>query len=212
MAVLVPVLVLICMMFAQDKIDHLETQLKWAKGEQKIEILLQLTNEYKTISPQKVIKKGEEALELLENFPAKKQEIRILNNMGQAYIDKGVYEIGLSYLNRSRKQAEEFDDMQGLSDALYSIAAAYMKLSNYDLAMQVSLEVLEIRTRLGDQRGTAESHRCIGRIYSARGDFDKALEKYLQALDALTHQQGLAGPYQRGHEVGRRIALTMAVV
>jgi PAS domain S-box-containing protein len=195
---LLPALLTINILFTRDKIKDLEAQLGWATGKQKIEVLLRLISEYKTINPQKVIEKGMEALKLLKNFPDEKQEIRVLNNIGGAYIDKGMYETGLAYLNRGRKQAEEFGYRQGLSDALYAIGTAYCQLSNYDLAMMVNSEVLEIRNQLGDQRGIAESHRGIGKIYSAKGDFDKALEKYWHALDLqekINDKQGIANTY-----------------
>jgi tetratricopeptide (TPR) repeat protein len=158
---LIPSLLTINILFTRGKIENLEAQLRWTNGQQKIEILLRLISEYKTIYPQKVIEKGMEALTLLKNFPDEKQEIRILNNIGMAYIDKGMYETGLTYLNRGRKQAEEFGFRQELSDTLYAIGTAYCQLSNYDLAMMVNSQVLEIRNQLGDQRGIAESHRSI---------------------------------------------------
>jgi PAS domain S-box-containing protein len=195
---LLPALLTINILFTRDKIKDLEAQLGWATGKQKIEVLLRLISQYKTINPQKVIEKGMEALTLLKNFPDEKQEIGILNNIGRAYIDKGMYETGLAYLNRGRTQAEKFGYRQGLSDALYAIGSAYCQLSNYDLAMMVNSQVLEIRSQLGDQRGIAESHRSIGKIYSARGDFDKALEKYWHALslqEKIKDKQGIAYTY-----------------
>ena len=142
---LLPALLTLNILFTRGKIKDLEAQLGWATGKQKIEVLLRLIGEYKTINPQKVIEKGMEALTLLKNFPDKKQEIRILNNIGRAYIDKGMYETGLAHLNRSRTQAEELGYRQELSDTLYTIGTAYYQLSNYDLAMIVNSEVLDIR-------------------------------------------------------------------
>lgn len=195
---LLPALLIINILFPRGNIKNLEAQLRWSNGKQKIEVLLRLINQYKTIYPQKVIEKGMAALTLLRNFPDEKQEIRILNNIGGAYIEKGMYETGLAYLNRGRKQAEELGYRQGLSDALYAIGSAYCQLSNYDLAMMVNSEVLEIRNQLGDQPGIAESHSSIGKIYSAKGDFDKALEKYWHALDLqekINDKQGIANTY-----------------
>ncbi len=195
---LLPALLTLNILFTRSKSKDLEAQLGWATGKQKIEVLLQLISQYKTINPQKVIKKGMEALTLLKNFPDKKQEIRILNNIGKAYIDKGMYETGLAYLNRSRTQAEELGYRQEFSDTLYAIGTAYYQLSNYDLAMIVNSEVLGIRKQLGDQRGIAETHCSIGKIYSAKGDFDKALEKYWHALalqEKIKDKQGIAYTY-----------------
>jgi signal transduction histidine kinase len=191
-------LLTIGILFTSGNVEGLETQLRWSSGKQKIEVLFRLISQYKALNPQKVIEKGMEALTLLKNFPDEKQEIRILNNIGGAYIDKGMYEVGLAYLNRGRKQAEEFGYRQGLSDTLYTIGTAYCQLSNYDLAMMVNSYVLEIRDQLGDQRGMAESYRIIGKIHSARGDFDKAMENYWQALDLqekINDKQGIANTY-----------------
>lgn len=191
-------LLTISILFTSGNVESLETQLRWSSGKQKIEVLFRLISQYKTTNPQKVIEKGMEALTLLKNFPDEKQEIRILNNIGGAYIDKGMYEAGLAYLNRGRKQAEESGYRQGLSDTLYTIGTAYCQLSNYDLAMMINSHVLEIRDQLGDQGGIAESYRIIGKIHSARGDFDKAMENYWQALDLqekINDKQGIANTY-----------------
>ncbi|MGD2091649.1 MAG: tetratricopeptide repeat protein [Candidatus Aminicenantes bacterium] len=195
---LLPALLTISILFTRGKIKNLDTPLDWVTDRQKIEVLLRLISQYKTINPQQVIEKGMEALTLLKNFPDEKQEIRIINNIGKAYIDKGRYEAGLVYLNRGRKQAEAFGYQPELSDALYTIGTAYCQLGNYDLSMMVNSQVLEIRHQLGDQRGIAESHRGIGNIYRAKGDFDRALEKYWHALDLqekINDQQGIANTF-----------------
>jgi len=202
------VLIIAYIMPGLDKIKNLETMLKLARGEQRIEILIRLTEEYQNHYPQKVIDSGEEALTLMRKYPDKKQEAQLLNRVGRAYIDKGIVETGLTYLNRSRKLAEENSDPKGLADALYSIAATYIKFGNYDLAMSVNKKVLEIRTRLKDQRGIAESRRAIGRILSGKGEVDKALKSYMTALDIqeqINDKEGMAYTYLEIGEAYRQL-------
>ena len=186
---LLAVIVIANIMPGRDKIKDLEALLKMAKGEQKLEILLQLVREYENCSPKGVIDSGLEALALFKQFPDNKRETRLLNGVGLAYIDQGQVDPGLLYLNRSRKLAETTGDREGLADALHSIAAAYMKFGNYDLALEVCRDVLAIRTRLNDSRGIAQTRRTIGRIYSHKGDFEKALEHYLATLDLQEKNQ-----------------------
>jgi tetratricopeptide (TPR) repeat protein len=71
---------------------------------------------------------------------------------------------------------------------------------DYDSAERSHRHVLEIFTRLGDQKNMAASYHQLGRLAELRGDYDAAEPLYRRALDILERigdQAGMSASYRQ---------------
>ena len=73
---------------------------------------------------------------------------------------------------------------------------------DYDSAERSHRQVLEIFTRLGDQKNMATSYHQLGMLAQDRGDYDTAEPLYRQALDILERIGDQAGTARGHHQLG----------
>lgn len=175
--------------------SNLEKELAAAEGKKKIEILFQLTGLYKENDPQKAIRFGTRALELVRTFKDEKKETRLLNHMCLLYENVGDFKKAKQLAERSKTLSEKTGDQEALADACNCLGVVHIKLGDYNKALEFHSAALKTREELGNKTGISESLQHIGEIYKKWGNYDTALEKFLQALkieEELGNKQGTA--------------------
>ncbi|MFI5151238.1 MAG: tetratricopeptide repeat protein [Bacteroidia bacterium] len=71
---------------------------------------------------------------------------------------------------------------KGVGICLNDIGVMFEALGNYDSALVYEMHALEIRKKISDRKGEAQSQMCLGVLYYKQSNFDMALEYYYEAL------------------------------
>ncbi len=77
--------------------------------------------------------------------------------------------------------AEKNKNLPVLSIAYHNLAVVYEAQSNFDEAINLNQKSLEIKMKIADEVGVANSLNNLGGIYDQKGDYPKAIELYKQA-------------------------------
>lgn len=177
-------------MFTQNTIENLKIKLKTVSSKERVDVLNQLSKMHYTLSPEKVIKYGRQALELSKKFDYNKGRAYALKNIGVGNYYLSNYDKSLEYYLNSLKIMEEVGDKEGISSTLNNIGIVYWKLNNYDKALEIYNESLGIMKELENREGIARSLNNIGLIYITLKNYGKALEIFLETLK-ITKEIGI---------------------
>jgi signal transduction histidine kinase/CheY-like chemotaxis protein/Tfp pilus assembly protein PilF/HPt (histidine-containing phosphotransfer) domain-containing protein len=177
------------------RIDSIQKSIKTQKQElTKAKLLNQLSVEYKNKNEYRdVIKYSNEARLLLENYISnirnadeileiKKVLSESYTNLGDAYLNRGDYDIALTNFNRSLQIHELLKDKQAVGRDYNSIGYAYQKKGDFSLALQMLEEAIIIHEENNDKEGLAIAYNNIGLVYWNQSDFASALKQFLKAL------------------------------
>mgnify|MGYP001224224125 FL=1 len=100
----------------------------------------------------------------------------------------------LQILRRARDLAEEADDRQSLAESYHWLGVAHYfvelnaspsvdaREESYQEALDCHRRALELREKLGDERGVSESLFQIGTVYERRQQADRALDYFARAI------------------------------
>ena len=172
-------------LYSQTDIDSLEIRLKTVSGKERVDILNQLAKRYYVLSPEKVIKYGQQALELSQKFDYSRGRAQALKIIGAGNYYLSNYDKSLEYYLNSLKIMEDIGDKEGISTILNNIGIIYWKLSNYDKALEIYTESSKIMNELDNSEGIAKTLNNIGLIYMTLENYDKALENFLKSLKIM---------------------------
>jgi serine phosphatase RsbU (regulator of sigma subunit) len=123
---------------------------------------------------------------------------KILNNIGNIYLDKGNYPKAISYYLSSLKTVESLNDKEGLASALSNVGMIYGMQGNYEKSLEYLHRGLKVVTELGDLQGKANDLNNIGNIYLEKKDYDKAAEYQMESLKLrlqIEDKQGISSSY-----------------
>lgn len=89
------------------------------------------------------------------------------------------------YLVRALVIQNKLDNLQGRADAENALGIAYYQLGELDLATERYRAAIELRQRIGDERGVAAATANVARIELRKGHFVAARSGLQQALDTV---------------------------
>lgn len=129
------------------------------------------------------VERYEEALKIFRKLNIKKSINQMNTNLGAIYADLGEYKIANGYFMLVLESAKEIADNDiGLGNVLYSLGNSNRELGNPQKSLAYYQQSLAIRERIGDLNGIALSNWGIGRLYTDKQDFKKALNHLEIAL------------------------------
>jgi tetratricopeptide (TPR) repeat protein len=109
-----------------------------------------------------------------------KNLVNVLNNIGIVYMDKKEFEKAIEYYNQVIEKTKAEGKTNGtLAGALDNIGLCYTSLGNYNKAINFHLEGLEIRKKIDDIWGVANSCKNTGKSYLEAGNAKMSI-KYLE--------------------------------
>ncbi|CAF0988663.1 unnamed protein product [Adineta steineri] len=110
-------------------------------------------------------------------------------NVANMLYKQGVYNESLEFYQRALQALNELESPDPLTKAIYisNVARAHMASGHEDEALVLYKEALDIRHRLCESNDPSLIHtlHTIGHIYRGKEDWNKALERYNQALELL---------------------------
>ena len=176
------VVVFSLVLFPETALEKIEAQLPGVQVQGKITLMLELTEGYKKSQPQKAIKYGNEALELLKNFPDPKVRSTILNNMSIASRYLGEYKNALEFARSSLAAAEKNGDKPGMARALDSLGNASSFLEEFNQALQYYSRSAKLFEECKDQSKLAWTYNLIAATYWRLSDYATAMKYLFKSL------------------------------
>jgi tetratricopeptide (TPR) repeat protein len=179
-------------------VEKIERRLPKTSGEERLKLLLELSEYYLERDAKKALTCGMEALELLRDFPNPKQQVTLYNYIGSAHSTLSHHEEARKYVKLAQELAENIDDQKGYADALKNLALIYYNQRDFDRSTEYLSRTMSIYEKLGDEGRIAEVFHSMGNIYFRVSDHVLALENYLKAAniyDKLGKKDRLAAVY-----------------
>ncbi|KAG6905567.1 hypothetical protein DXG01_001954 [Tephrocybe rancida] len=112
---------------------------------------------------------------------------RCLVDLGRLHFRFGKYPTALDLLMQAEPVLARVKDWEYHAEcSRVSSWVHYNLMGQYDLAYACAASALEEFNRIGDAQGSSFLHNEIGRILSARGDFEGSLRSHLRCLEIWT--------------------------
>lgn len=177
-------------------IDSLELILNNKKGYEKLLILNELANGYKSNSFEKSYQYANQALILSTALKEKIEEGKALHTLGVLFYFKGDFDRTLYYWEKALKARQESGDKVGIANSLNNIGLIYLNKGNYDKALDYYQKSYGMQSVLGNKKGMAGALENIGIVYQNRGFYDKAISYFQQSLKIEEEFDNLLGVSQ----------------
>ncbi len=160
------------------KIDSLKNLLKLSSDTNQINILIDLSSAYLSISPQKSIEYGDSALSLALYYDNKIKQVIALNKIGSGYYFLSDFYNALEYFKKALQIAQDLGDSEGVAQFLNNIGIIYTENQEFENAILYYQSSLIIYQEAGNKRGIASILNNIGYIFFVQGDYENAMENY----------------------------------
>lgn len=163
---------------------------------EKLERLSTLVEKNKQADPQKALEAGNQALEILQDFPDDKIKLKVLYGMCWASGLLGNYREALDRGKEAETLARQVDDKKELTLVFNSMANIYLYLSDFNKALEYALQAKTISESLPYKRGIASALVSIARVQRNLNENEKALATYEQAMkisEELGNRRDVAG-------------------
>jgi tetratricopeptide (TPR) repeat protein len=118
---------------------------------------------------------------------ADSKNVDVLLASGRVEIKAGNPQAGLEFLNSAYGLATQFGNEETKASVEHQMGAAYLDLNKLDEALKNFTEALEIRRKLGLEKGVASSLNNIARVQSRMGNSGEAVTNYKASLAAYQH-------------------------
>jgi class 3 adenylate cyclase len=184
---------------AQDDIKQLESKLKNAPEEQKLQLLNELAKKnLQAGDNEKVINYSNQALILSRKEKDKKQEATALQYLGNSQENLNNLTKALEYHEMSLQLREEIQDTIGTGKTLNFIGLIHYNWGNYEKALIYYQKSLKVKESLDDKKGMAIILNNIGNVYMKWGKFNIAIDNFQKSLkifEKIEFKPGVASCY-----------------
>jgi tetratricopeptide (TPR) repeat protein len=168
----------------QPLIDSLLKELpKQKEDTNKVNIINELSREYRPVNPDEGIKYAIQALELATKLDWQKGIAWADDCLGLNYWKKSDYVKALACYDKALKINEKIDYKKGIASVLVNTASVYVAQGDYAGALKYDLIALKVDEECGCNKCTAVVTGNIGIVYQYQRDYTKALEYYSKALN-----------------------------
>ena len=178
--------------------DSLLSLLPKVEGEQKVDLLNEISAKQLLSSPGPAVDYASQALSLAKEIGYEKGIAQSYESLGNGYgADKKYQDAAENFLKASEFY-QTVEDTNGKAKVLYKIGDVYENLSDYDSALKYYSEGLELSKKINNKMLAGDFLSDISVIYKYKGNFEKALQNNLQALEVykeLNSQAKIANAY-----------------
>jgi len=176
-------LAITCSSLAQTKaIDSLRTALSSTRGENKIQILIDLCWEYRFTNADSARKYGLQGLELASKNNLQHLEADALHNIGITLEAQGNYQEALTYELQALEIRKKIGDDFKTANTLNNLGIIFDEMGNPKRALENYFEARKIYEHQGDKSKIAMVISNIGIVLKAQREYDKVIGYYHEAL------------------------------
>lgn len=170
---------------AQNNLDSLETRANEAVGEEKLNLLLELSEKYISVNPDRALDFGLQALVQSKKQFKAVHEAKALWIMGEANFKIVNLENSLRYYNRALGQYEKLNMREEQAKVLIGLAEVYNYARNPEMALHFLERAHLIAVQLNDYPLQIDVLMSLGQIYAKKGNHKNALNQYSKILKIL---------------------------
>lgn len=123
------------------------------------------------------------ALDFQKEYYDRVIEVKVLNNLGNVFIDMKNYEKGLNYYLKALRGAKEIDDKRSVTVSLNNIGEIYKELKEYKIALDYYKESQEIATLLNEINILATLCLNEGEINYFLGEYETAINSINKSIE-----------------------------
>lgn len=163
--------------------DSLKVLLQEAREEQRIEILLKLSNQVRRSDMEAAIGYAREAVDLSERVAGEKLRGKSHRNLGRLLSINGKHPMGLQHLSEAERFFEQIDAHDKIAATLENIGALYRRQSDYSTALEYYYKALDIKEEQNNETDLPHTLINIGYINEELGQITKAIPFYKRALE-----------------------------
>ncbi len=162
--------------WAQDKIDSLESELKKnLPDSSKVSLLISLSREYQYSNIVKSMELAENALKISERSNLQKLKVRSYQNIGALFAISGDYSTALHHDNMALQMSIKAHDSTNLSFDYNNVANDYYDLGEYDDAYYYFTQSYRTARAIQDTLRMTIALHNVGRVFKELGQYDRAL-------------------------------------
>lgn len=132
-------------------------------------------------NPDKAESLGKEALALSQAIGFRLGIIKMSNNLGVLYINKGDYDMALEYLEGNLENLGE-GDLKWKANSLVNIGSVHYRKGDFSKALESFMDALPVYTALDDSAGMMHVYNNMAAVNQDQGLFAEALDAYLTVI------------------------------
>ncbi|MEM1257917.1 MAG: tetratricopeptide repeat-containing sensor histidine kinase [Bacteroidota bacterium] len=165
------------------KLKVLETISSDVQDDKYIDILNELSKEYRFVKEDSVYSLARKALELSKSQNYILGECEALDNLGGFYSDNGKNHEAISHFKEALRLADSIDESKAKIGILNDLANEFSYLGNYEKALKNFLMGLDLAKETDNKVMQSILNENIASLYIAQKEFDQALEFYNQVKE-----------------------------
>jgi tetratricopeptide (TPR) repeat protein len=167
-----------------NSIDSLESALSQPNSStNKIEILLNLSAEFRNSDISKSHVFAEQAYKLAETDGNDKEKLHASLNLSSIYYYKSDLSKAMELAMKAKILAEDLSLDKELAKTLDAIGVIYYDIGNQTKSSEYIFASLKIVEKLQDKEGMGATYCQIGTLYLDQKDYDKAVEYYSKSIE-----------------------------
>lgn len=170
-------------LFAQNKFDSLDNEIKNAEGKKRIDLLNESAYKLSIDSSAKSLIYSKYAIEAAQEIKYLQGEALACLNTANVYKNINKFSDAIDYYKAAYDLYISLNSQYEAAFSLKSIAEIYTRLADFDKALDYALQAINIYQTLGLEIEISETLSVIGQIYYSTGNYDKALEYFSTSYD-----------------------------
>lgn len=170
-------------------IDSLKSVLATSAGQQKVDILDDISWEFTFSNPDSALTYGNMQLDLAQLLDYKRGMGRAYGNLARAYYIKGDFNKALQLYDKGMHMHAVAGDRRSVATSLSNMAIIYRNQGKYSKALDNSLLALRVYKEIDNKRGQSNTYNNIGVIFKEIAEYDTALVYYNKAIE-ITEEIG----------------------
>ncbi|HEX8530580.1 MAG TPA: tetratricopeptide repeat protein, partial [Cytophagales bacterium] len=167
---------------ADATVDSLLHQLKQVRDTSRVNVLNQLSFQFKGRDPVRSMTYARQAAALSRQLDFPRGLAYAYNHIGAGHSNLNQYPEAITWFTRALTLYRQLADTRGEQAALVNIGMVYHKQNNFPKAVEYYLLGLRLAEQRDDKVRTANVLSHLGDVYSVQQDFPTALSYYTRSL------------------------------
>jgi signal transduction histidine kinase len=148
----------------------------------RVNALLQLSWELKSIEPQQALEYGKNAIEIAEEAGNQVQVAEALRHVGVVYWQLGSFNMAMDFLQESNIIFQNEGNPVGIARTFSNIGLVFWEQGHSEKALENYFQALRILEDMDDKTVLAPVLNNIGLVYQGQKDYDLAEDFHLRSL------------------------------
>lgn len=165
---------------------------------ERVEILMQLSDEFLASAPEEALSYTNEALQISSENKFYETEVKALTNKAEIYQIKSDLSNSIDLAMQAKELAGKHHLKTQYARAILIISNCYRQLNEYKKSSELGFEALEIYEKLNHQKGICDALAAIGIFYHEQRQNEKAYSYFSRSLE-IALQNNYARGISRGY-------------